>query len=107
MESKERIDYIRKLEEKWKEAEKNWTRLDVERKLLEEQLEKKEAELLQYKETADVYEKARMLLQQSAEYAREQAKQQLETLVTNALQYVFGPLFSFQIELEQSGNKAV
>ena len=74
-----------------------WIRHDARKKLLLEQLEKKEQELNQYEETIDIYEKARVLLQQSAEYAREQAKQQMENLVTNALQYVFGPLFSFVI----------
>lgn len=97
---------IARLEERLKKAELKWTRLDAERKLLEEQLERKKTELERLKETIDVYEKARTLLQQSAEYAREQAKQQMETIVTNALQYVFGPLFSFQIEIEDSGNKA-
>ncbi len=100
-------DQILLLEQRCKKAELQWTRLDAERKLLEQQVVAKEGELEQYVETVDIYEKTRILLQQSAEYAREQAKQQIETLVTNALQYIFGPLFSFQIELEEHGNKAV
>jgi DNA repair exonuclease SbcCD ATPase subunit len=40
----------------------------------------------------------------SAEHARMQAKQQLETLVTNALKYVFGPAFRFEIELSDHGG---
>ncbi|MFC0558531.1 ATP-binding protein [Halalkalibacter alkalisediminis] len=103
-------NYLVRLEQvksRFKKAENRWTRLDAKRALLEEQLAEKISELDSYFETIDIYEKARVLLQQSAEYAREQAKQQIETLVTNALQYVFGPLFSFQIELEEHGNKAV
>ncbi|GAE24334.1 chromosome segregation ATPases [Halalkalibacter wakoensis JCM 9140] len=95
------------LENRYEKAQEKWTRLDAKRALLEEQLAQKIKELDSYFETIDTYEKARVLLQQSAEYAREQAKQQIEALVTNALQYVFGPLFSFQIELEEHGNKAV
>ncbi|WP_100404414.1 AAA family ATPase [Bacillus solitudinis] len=98
---------IEKLQQTLRQAQDEWTRLDAKRQLLTEQLSKKKTELEAYYDTVDVYEKARILLQQSAEYAREQAKQQMETLVTNALQYVFGPLFSFQIELEEHGNKAV
>ncbi len=98
---------IEQLEQRYKKAQTQWTRHDAKRTLLEEQLAEKIKELDSYFETVDIYEKARVLLQQSAEYAREQAKQQIETLVTNALQYVFGPLFSFQIELEEHGNKAV
>ncbi|WP_332630596.1 ATP-binding protein [Halalkalibacter flavus] len=98
---------LKQLEDRFKRAQDKWTRLDAKKTLFEEQLAEKIKELDSYFETIDTYEKARVLLQQSAEYAREQAKQQIETLVTNALQYVFGPLFSFQIELEEHGNKAV
>ncbi|ADC51951.1 chromosomal segregation ATPase [Alkalihalophilus pseudofirmus OF4] len=101
---KERMNQI---ELSLKKAHDEWTRQDAKRRLLIEQMKKKEQSVLEYKETIETYEKARLLLQQSAEYAREQAKQQMETLVTNALQYVFGPLFSFQIEIEEQGNKAV
>ncbi len=98
---------IEQVEQALAKAHDEWTRLDAKRKLLEEQLTRKQSDVEGYLETIEVYEKARVLLQQSAEYAREQAKQQMETLVTNALQYVFGPLFSFQIEIEEQGNKAV
>lgn len=103
----EQLEQVSQLEERYKKAQLQWTRLDAERALLKEQLSKKLSELDSYFETAETYDKARVLLQQSAEYAREQAKQQIETLVTNALQYIFGPLFSFQIEIEEHGNKAV
>ncbi len=45
-------------------------------------------------------EQVKTLLQNTAEYAREQAKQQVELLVTHALQYVFGPEMEFAINLE-------
>ncbi|GAF63575.1 ATPase [Alkalihalobacillus trypoxylicola] len=100
-------DKLLKLEEVLEQTKTEWIRLDANRSLLKEQLQNKEKELAEYRQSAEVYEKARILLQQSAEYAREQAKQQMETLVSNALQYVFGPLFSFVIEIEEQGNKAV
>ncbi|WP_100373132.1 ATPase [Bacillus sp. FJAT-45037] len=102
--ARERILELEKIHAR---AHDEWTRQDAKRRLLKDQVKKREQSIQEYRETIDTYEKARLLLQQSAEYAREQAKQQMETLVTNALQYVFGPLFSFQIEIEEQGNKAV
>jgi len=49
-------------------------------------------------------EKVRILLQQSADHARRQAKEQLETTVTRALQFVFGSSFRFEIELTEHGG---
>lgn len=98
---------LQALELELQAAKEKWTRLDEKKKLLSDRLKKAEAELVEFEETMDTYEKARILLQQSAEYARKQAKQQMETLVTNALQYVFGPLISFEIELEEHGSRAV
>lgn len=91
----------------YRKAKEEWVRLDASKNILKKQLEEKRAQLDAFYDTKDVYEKVRALLQQSAEYAREQAKQQIETLVTNALQYVFGPMFEFQIEIEEHGSKPV
>ncbi|WP_216827916.1 DNA repair protein RecN [Alkalihalobacterium elongatum] len=98
---------FKELEQDLQLSKNEWVRLDAKRKLLTEQLEEKLNALDQFYDTKDTYEKARVLLQQSAEYAREQAKQQIESLVTNALQFIFGPLFEFQIEIEEQGNKPV
>ncbi|TSB46477.1 ATP-binding protein [Alkalicoccobacillus porphyridii] len=100
-------EQLAELEQKLKQAHQTWLGLDARRQVLIEQLHQAEQKLNEYMDTIDVYEKARVLLQQSAEYAREQARQQMETLVTNALQYVFGPLFTFNIELEEHGSRTV
>ncbi len=89
------------------QAKEEWVRLDATRQFLQSQLNERKKALEELSETKDIYEKTRILLMESAEYAREQAKQQIETLVTNALQYIFGPLFGFQIEIEEHGNKPV
>ncbi len=68
---------------------------DVERRMAEAESKQK------------LYEKVGALLQESAEHARKQAKAQMENLVTNALQYVFGPMFRFEIELSDHGGKPV
>ncbi|MFB4211196.1 ATP-binding protein [Shouchella sp. JSM 1781072] len=100
-------DTVEALERALREKEEQWTRLDEKRNVIQERVNDAKVALEEYAETLDTYEKARILLQQSAEYARKQAKQQMETLVTNALQYVFGPMISFEIELEEHGNRAV
>lgn len=48
-----------------------------------------------------------MLLVKTADQAREAGRQRMEKVVTKALQSVFGPDFSFEIELDESGGKPV
>lgn len=98
---------LAQLEEQLKKANDEWVRLDAARTMLLKQLKEKEEALEQFYETKDIYEKVRILLQESADYARKQAKEQIETLVTNALQYIFGPLFEFRIELEEQASRSV
>lgn len=54
----------------------------------------------------DLLEKVTILFQKTSEYARQQAKRQIETLVTKCLQYVFENNIEFVIELEELRNKA-
>ena len=100
------VEQIIKLLEENIEAEKEEYNI---RKGQREQLlaDKKEREekIKDLDEDLDIYEQTRILLQQTAEYAREQAKAQIESLVTNALQYVFGPEFSFEIEIEEKRSR--
>ncbi|SJZ31206.1 AAA family ATPase [Selenihalanaerobacter shriftii] len=56
-------------------------------------------------ESIDTFEQTRILLQKTSKYAREQARQQIESLVTKALQYIFGPKFSFEIEIEEKRGR--
>lgn len=72
---------------------------------LENDLSAKENELEEIRELMDVLEQVKFLLQRASEYAREQIKQQIEMLVTQCLQFVFGPNIEFQIELSESANK--
>lgn len=54
----------------------------------------------------ELLEKVTILFQKTSEYARLQAKRQIETLVTKCLQYVFENNIEFVIELEELRNKA-
>lgn len=49
----------------------------------------------------DVLEKTRILLDHSADFARQQAKSQIERLVTNCLQFIFQNDIRFEIELSE------
>jgi DNA repair ATPase RecN len=44
-------------------------------------------------------EQVRILLQNTAEHARDQAKQQIEMIVTHALQFIFGSDIAFRIQM--------
>jgi ABC-type dipeptide/oligopeptide/nickel transport system ATPase component len=46
----------------------------------------------------------KVLLAESSRYAKEQVKTQLETLVTNGLQYVFGEDMRFEIEISDKAR---
>ncbi|SDC50857.1 MULTISPECIES: ATPase [unclassified Candidatus Frackibacter] len=67
--------------------------------------EEREKEIKELKDDIDIFEQTRILLKEASEYAREQAKQQIVSLVTKALQFVFGPEFSFEIEIEEKRGR--
>lgn len=68
--------------------------------LLERKKQKEEL-LANLQESNDILEQVRILLQQTSEFAREQARQQVEWLVSSALQAIFGPELEFKIELNE------
>lgn len=57
------------------------------------------------KETADTCERVALLLQQTAQEARDIARGRIEGLVTQALQAVFGAEYRFAIELTERGGR--
>ncbi|HHV47089.1 MAG TPA: ATPase, partial [Tissierellia bacterium] len=64
---------------------------------------KKQIEDIQSK--IELLEKVVILLQKTSEFARNQAKIQIESLVTNCLQYIFENNIEFKIEIEELRNK--
>ncbi|PTX58667.1 hypothetical protein C8P63_11565 [Melghirimyces profundicolus] len=102
-----RKDELRRLEEQLKSAREEVLVRKARRDELEKLLKDVEGRLEKAERSRDLFEKVRVLLQESAEHARRQAKAQMENLVTNALQYVFGPMFRFEIELSDHGGKPV
>ena len=58
-----------------------------------------DAEMRTVRNQIELLDKVRIFLQKLGEVAREEAKRRIEEVVTYALQYVFGPHFSFRIIL--------
>ncbi len=71
------------------------------RQQLIEQKSKLEILLQKTLDNIDILEKVRILLQKVSEYAREQSRKQIESLVTNCLQYIFDSNIEFRIEIEE------
>lgn len=61
--------------------------------------------LNQYREHYEVFEQVIVLLQQTSEHARKQAREQIEMLVTNTLRSVFGPEYAFKIDLVEKAGR--
>jgi DNA repair exonuclease SbcCD ATPase subunit len=98
------IDYRRQL----KEIKERYEKLKIyyynengKREQMEEQKSKLQTTLQRVLENIDTLEKVRILLQKVSEYAREQSRQQIESLVTNCLQYIFDSNIEFKIVIEE------
>lgn len=59
------------------------------------------AELDETKRQQEILNRVVILLQETGKYAREQAKTSVESIVTHALRHVFGPEYSFTVELPE------
>jgi len=70
-----------------------------------EQIEEDKRRIKEIEEQIQLNEKVVILLQKTSEFARNQAKLQIESLVTNCLQYIFENNIEFKIEIEESYNK--
>lgn len=68
---------------------------------VEDRLMKNIKELDLLEENIELLEKVNILFQKTSEYAREQAKTQVETLVSKCLQFVFESEIEFKIEIEE------
>lgn len=67
---------------------------------VEERLAEKRVEI-------DKLQQVKILLQESSAFAREQARRQIETMVTNALQFIFGDQdMEFRVQIEEVRGRA-
>ncbi|MCG0276063.1 MAG: ATPase [Thermosediminibacteraceae bacterium] len=94
-------EIIEKLEKKIHELILDYTAKKSIRDKLEEEKASKIIQFEELNKEVELLEKVRILLQKTSEYAREQAKQQIEMLVTRCLQFIFGENIEFKIELSE------
>ena len=101
------------MNEQFNQLDKNITNLrdilareEGKRDKLIEQLSKNDRMLIETKKEIELLEEVSLVFQKTSEFAREQAKFQIETLVTKCLQYVFESNIEFEIELNELRNKA-
>ncbi len=79
----------------------------AQRDLLHEQLEEAESRKKRAEKQLLQYDLVQILLQMTSEYARQQAKQRIEEIVTSALSVVFGTDYNFTIEITTRANQPV
>lgn len=72
---------------------------------IKEQLNSNKKESEEITLDLDLLEKVNILFQRTSEFARNQAKIQIESLVTNCLQFVFADNLEFEIEIKESNGR--
>lgn len=98
------MDFIKELESIRREldkAKKRYFEQKGRKEQLEEQKKSIETQLQKAFEIIEVLEQVRILLQKTSDYAREQSRQRIESLVTNCLQFIFDPSMEFKIEMNE------
>jgi DNA repair exonuclease SbcCD ATPase subunit len=81
----------------------HWQRGE-ESRLLQEK-ETREKRLAEVRDSAECLERVRLLLQEAASHAREQGRRQVEFMVTQALQFVFGGDLDFKVVIEEKRDR--
>lgn len=94
-------EQLLKVRSKHEEAKKHYYNQKGKRDQLLEQKSDLEKTLQRVLNNIDILEKVRVLLQKVSEYAREQSRIQIESLVTNCLQYIFDSSLEFKIEINE------
>ncbi|HEY8345955.1 MAG TPA: ATPase [Symbiobacteriaceae bacterium] len=100
------MDALTERKERLKRAREALSERKGQQKRLQQERDRCAAELERCREQADIFEQVIVLLQQTAEHARKQAQQQIEMLVTNTLQAIFGPDYAFRIQLTEKAGRA-
>ncbi|MEW8974357.1 MAG: ATPase [Tissierellaceae bacterium] len=100
------IDNIQDLEREIVSLRDFFSRENGKREKLVEQLNQYNAEMDEILSDVQLLEKVVVLFQKTSEFAREQARVQIESLVTKCLQFIFGNDIEFSIEIEELRNKA-
>ena len=84
-----------------KELEKYYTSKKTRMEVMLEETETLKKRREEVQNNIDLLQRVKLLLQESAVYARELARRQIEAMVTHALQFTFGPELEFKVELTE------
>lgn len=94
------------LKENIEELKRFVSREEGKRDKILEQLNENKVEAEKIQANLELLEKVSILFQKTSQFAREQAKIQIETIVTKCLQFVFESNVKFVIEIEELRGKA-
>lgn len=100
------IKNIDMLENNVEELKEFLSREKGKKEKLLEQLNQYEVEEKKLYDQIVLLEKVVILFQKTSEFARQQAKMQIESLVTKCLQFIFESNIEFSIEIDELRNKA-
>jgi DNA repair exonuclease SbcCD ATPase subunit len=100
------IDNINLLDSELSKLKDYISREEGKKEKLVEQLNDNKTKIKATINEIEKLEKVTIIFQKTSVFAREQAKKQIETLVTKCLQYVFESNIEFIIEIEELRNKA-
>ncbi len=89
------------LKKNYESIKKVYFNLKGKEEQLSQQKASLEASLQRIVENIGMLDKIRALLQRVSEAAREQSKQQIESIVTNCLQFIFDSSLEFKIEINE------
>jgi DNA repair ATPase RecN len=99
-------DKVKLLDDRLKDLSTFISRQEGKRDQLLELKSNYEDDLAEIVRELDLLEQVMILFQKTSEYARSQAKNQIENLVTKCLQYIFESNIEFRIEVDELRNKA-
>ena len=98
---------VKRYQRRLSELEKQYASREAEYNILKKQKEDEETKIQEKRDLKLHLDKVTSLLVKIADEARKAGRKRMEKVVTRALQSVFGPQFSFEIELTESGGKPV
>lgn len=81
--------------------------LEGQKELLEQQKKEAQARIEAAQQQLGLYDLVQILLQKTSDYARQQAKQRIEEIVTSALSVVFAKEYRFEVKLEVKANQPI
>lgn len=98
-------DNLAELKKKLEELKAVYNRQVGEQQALIKEKNQKEKRLNNVREELECLEKVRLLLSEAARHAREQGRRQVEFLVTQALQFIFGNNLRFKITIDEKRDR--